>query len=294
MIERVTQPSMMRSSLALLQGNLSSLTRLQTQLSTGKTFTKPSDDPAAAVDSLRIRNDQRANAQYTRNVSDGIGWLGTIDSALSGSNALMRRVRDLTVLGSNTGTMNPEAREAIATELEVLADGLRTQANASYLGRSVFAGTSDATEAFDATGAWQGIPASTVERRIDADTTVRVDADGSAVFGAGAGSVFALVQQVADDLRAGAPVAAHLGAIDARMDAMLTEAATVGARYNQLERAQQDLTAGAQTLATRLSGVEDIDLAGTMVELKLQEFAYNASLGATQRVLQPSLLDFLR
>jgi flagellar hook-associated protein 3 FlgL len=48
------------------------------------------------------------------------------------------------------------------------------------------------------------------------------------------------------------------------------------------------------SLASQLTGVEDVDLAETITELKLQEVAYNASLSATQRVLQPSLLDFLR
>jgi flagellar hook-associated protein 3 FlgL len=30
------------------------------------------------------------------------------------------------------------------------------------------------------------------------------------------------------------------------------------------------------------------------MELKMQEVAYQAALGATSRVIQPSLLDFLR
>lgn len=294
MIERVTQPSMQRQSLALLQGHLSRLSELHTQLSTGKAFTKPSDDPAATVDSMRIRTDQRATAQHARNISDGVGWLDTVDSALSGSTALMRRARDLTVQAGNIDVMSPAAREAIAAELDATAEALRTQANATYLGRSVFAGTSDAVAAFDATGAWQGTTGSTVERRIDGASTVRVDSDGAAVFGDGPTSAFALLQQIATDLRAGNPVASQLNAIDARMGSMLREVAAVGARYNQLLTAQQDVQARTVTLQTRLTGVEDVDLAETVVQLKLQEVAYNASLGATERILQPSLMDFLR
>lgn len=294
MLERVTQPSMQRQSLALLQGHLSRLSELQTQLSTGKAFTKPSDDPAATVDSMRIRTDQRATAQHARNISDGVGWLDTVDSALSGSTALMRRARDLTVQAGNIDIMSPAAREAIAAELDATAEALRTQANATYLGRSVFAGTSDAVAAFDATGAWQGTAGGTVERRIDGASTVRVDSNGAAVFGDGPTSAFALLQQIATDLRAGNPVASQLNAIDARMGSMLQEVAAVGARYNQLLTAQQDVQARTVTLQTRLTGVEDVDLAETVVQLKLQEVAYNASLGATQRILQPSLMDFLR
>ena len=39
---------------------------------------------------------------------------------------------------------------------------------------------------------------------------------------------------------------------------------------------------------------ENVDLAKAMVDLQLQEVAYQASLATTARVLQPSLIDFLR
>jgi flagellar hook-associated protein 3 FlgL len=44
----------------------------------------------------------------------------------------------------------------------------------------------------------------------------------------------------------------------------------------------------------QLSEVEGVDLPATMVELQLQEVAYQAALGATARVIQPTLVDFLR
>ena len=47
-------------------------------------------------------------------------------------------------------------------------------------------------------------------------------------------------------------------------------------------------------LATSLSDVENADLPKTVVDLQMQQVAYQAALGATARVMQPSLLDFLR
>jgi flagellar hook-associated protein 3 FlgL len=294
MIERATQQSLNRSSLALLQANLGRMSRLQTQMSSGKAFSKPSEDPAGTMDAMRIRADQRANAQHARNVSDGIGWLSTTDNALTTSTALLRRARDLTVEGANTGALGAASREALAAELDSTAEGLRGQANTKYLGRSVFAGTSDAAAAFDASGAFQGVAGSSVERRIADAATVRVDSDGAAVFGNGAGSVFDLLHQIASDLRAGQDVIVHLDALDGRMKTLLAQIADVGARYSRLETAQEDIETRTVALATQLTGVEDVDLAETISELKLQEVAYSASLAATQRVLQPSLLEFLR
>jgi flagellar hook-associated protein 3 FlgL len=50
------------------------------------------------------------------------------------------------------------------------------------------------------------------------------------------------------------------------------------------------------TLDTKsaLSDVEDVDVASAIVDLQMQQVAYQASLGATARVIQPSLLDFLQ
>ena len=40
--------------------------------------------------------------------------------------------------------------------------------------------------------------------------------------------------------------------------------------------------------------IENVDLAEATIQLKMQEVGYQAALGATSRVIQPSLLDFLR
>ena len=76
-----------------------------------------------------------------------------------------------------------------------------------------------------------------------------------------------------------------------RVTAGLTE---IGARTVRSEAAVQ--SAGDSTLRLKgsLSEIENTDLPKATMELQLQEVAYQASLAATARVLQPSLVDFLR
>lgn len=302
MINRVTHVTAQRSSLANLQLNLSKMTDLQQRMSGGKVITKPSDDPAGTASVLRMRGDQRATQQFARNADDGIGWLTTVDSSLQTAVGNLRLARNLTVQGASTGTSSPVTREAIATELEGLRDALLEQANTSYLGRSVYAGTSDAGAAYTVTVAgdgtrsyaWTGSDTGSVERRIGPATTVRADGDGKAIFGDGATSVFALIDTIAAEVRAGTAVGPRLNDIDTRMTTMLGELADVGTRYGQLTTAQKSTAAALSELKGQISAVEDIDLAEVIVELESQEVAYQAALGATSRVLQPSLLDFLR
>lgn len=305
MISRVTQQSAQRSVLANMQKNLSAMAKLQEQASSGKKIAKVSDDPARASDSMSLRAERAATQQYTRNAQDGLSWLNVIDSSLTSTASMLRRARDLTVQGSNLGTMSAQAREAVAAEIDGIKAGIMEQANTQYLGRSVFAGTSSAGHAFEDTGtgyAFTGAAGTSVERRIAADVTVRVDADGASVFGDPTETnpaspnynVFVLLDDIANTLRTGGDPQSALNQLDTRIDAVLSTATTVGARTNQVESAISLTSYKSETLRTDISSVEDIDLAQTIMDLKLQEVAYQSSLNTSARVLQPTLLDFLR
>lgn len=299
MINRVTQQTVQRTTLNNMQNNLVRMADLQARMSSGKLITKVSDDPSATGRAMALRADKAASEQATRNAQDGIAWLATIDTATQGAVSALRRARDLTVQGASSGAMGPAAREALATEIDGIKDTMLDLANTSLQGRQVFAGTSGDGVAFDdgTTGtpyAWHGIPGATVERRLSPDATVRVDADGVAVFGQGATSVFALLDNIAADLRGTAEVSTRLGEIDTRLDGMLSQLSNVGIRYKQIADTQTVIAAKLQDTASSISGIEDIDLAETIMELKMQEVAYQGALGATARVLQPTLMDFLR
>ena len=295
-ITRVTHQMAQRTSLANLQTNLSAMAKLQGQASSLKRIEKASDDPSATAQALRLRSEERSNTQFHRNADDGMNWLNTIDTALITTSSYLLRARDLTVQGANEGAMSPVAREAIAVELEGLRDSLLAQANTNLMGRTVFAGNSDAGVAFTTgAGAYNFTGGSgSVERRVATETTVRVDADGAGVFGEGANSVFALLDTIAADLRAGNPINTHIGSLDTHKDNVLREAATIGSRTNQVTATQRAITDRGLTLKGSISALEDVDLAATLIDLQVQEVAYKAALGATSRVLQPTLLDYLR
>jgi flagellar hook-associated protein 3 FlgL len=294
MIPRVTESAMTQSAMRHLQANLSQLARLQEQATSQRAFSAPSDDPAAAATALLVHAQQQRNTQYARNVDDGLAWVTTVDTALSSSTALLRRARDLTVQGANDGALDATAKESIAVELEGIRSELLAQANTTLLGRTVFAGTSDAGVAFDAAYGYTGTAGSEVVRRVSDGVTVRVDADGAAVFGTGSDSVFALLDTVVADLRAGVNVGGHLTAIDDRMTAMLGAQGAVGARQSQIERAKEAAVDNSVSLEARRAAVEDVDSVEVLVRLQAQELVYRSALAVTGRVLQPSLMEFLR
>lgn len=293
MIQRTPTGLMVQAALTRLDAARGELARATDRAGSQRAITLPSDDPSGTAQAMRIRAAVAANQQHARNIADANGWLATVDNALAATTDILHRVRDLTLQGANEGSMSATAREALAVELEGLATDLLAQANTRFLGRSVFAGTSDAAAAFDASFTSAGTGAA-VERRIAEGTTVRVDADGTTVFGDGATSVFALVHTIAADLRAGVSVQPHLSALDGWREGVLAQQAATGAQQTQVMRAEELNMADAVTLETERSGVEDVDLAEAIMQLELQRTTYQAALAVTSRVLQPTLMDYLR
>ncbi len=302
MLGRVTQQTIQASSLRNLQANLSRMATLQAQMSSGTKLNLPSDDPSATSEVMRLNASSRQLDQFGRNASDGTSWLTTIDTALSSTTSALQRARDLTVQGGD-GAYGTTSRQALATEIAGIRDDLLKQANTTFLGRTVFAGTSNAGAAYTVgtdpvTGAptytFTGTAGSSVQRQVGTDTKVRVDSDGSTVFGNGATSVFATLDRIASTLNAGGDPTAQLAELDTHLDAITNEAASVGSRQRVLDAATSDLTSASQTVKTQTSGLQDIDLAEVIMQLKSQEVAYQGALGATGRVLQPTLMDFLK
>ncbi|WAP51681.1 flagellar hook-associated protein FlgL [Arthrobacter sp. ATA002] len=295
MITRTTNQTLARSAQQNLQANMSRMAKLQEQVSSSTAITRPSDNPAGTADALKVRAEIRANAQYSSNISDADGWLTTVDSALDNTTDLLRRIKDLALRGASAG-LSPANKDAVASELEGLKQDLLKEANTTFAGRNVFAGNSDAKGAFTVEGS-EYVHHGTgtgVMRRVDGGAPVRVDADGAAVFGTGPASVFALVDSLAKDLRSGADLTEHLVAIDARANTVLSRHTEVGVRHAGVLKARDTNLDQTVSLEARRSGIEDLDTAKVILDLKLQELSYQTALSVTARALQPTLMDFLR
>ena len=311
MIGRVTSQQLAYGAQQTINGSKARLAVLNAQASSGVALTKPSDDPTGTAAALRIRSNIAANTQYATNIADGTAWLSTADTALSASEDLIRKAGDLTIQAGNSGTSSASSREAIATQLEGIKADLLSQANTKYLGRSVFAGDSDASAAFAADGTYNGTAGSGVQRRISGNETVTVSADGAAAFGtpgtggAAGTSVFAKIDTIVAALRSSsydtdtsstgpqATVTAGITALQTSLSTMTAAHATVGSNYSRLDAAKTLTSNTATTLETQRSNVEDIDTTKVLLDLKTQELAYQTALQVTASTIQPTLMSFL-
>jgi flagellar hook-associated protein 3 len=85
-----------------------------------------------------------------------------------------------------------------------------------------------------------------------------------------------------------------IGSLDKSIEHLLTSRATAGARGIRLDTTAQRLTNQELDFTSLLADVEDIDLPTAVTQLSTYENGYQAALMAAGRIIQPSLMDFLK
>lgn len=300
MISRMTSAGQSQAMLARLSDARQSLSQSQQQIASGKRIESVSDAPADAVAAMDHRARLARVNQLSRNADAGSTWLNQVDQALTSVNTQLVTART-SVVQAASGANDAVARQAVANQLLAIRDALLGTANTSLGGRPVFGGTSSSPVAYDASGTYQG-DGGQVTMPVAPGVTMTLNATGPAVFGTANpgdpanGDVFQLLTTLAAAANAGDTTTLNTGLtrLDAAISRAQTVQAQVGARAKQLEDLQEASKLSVQQLSSSISKLEDVDIAQATIEMKNRELAYQAALQVSARVIQSSLMDFLR
>ncbi|WP_046174672.1 flagellar hook-associated protein FlgL [Domibacillus indicus] len=301
---RVTQSMLSGNSLKNLQSSLLRLDKLNTQVSTQKKITKPSDDPVVAMKGIVYRRSLSEVEQYQRNFSEAYNWIENSDSALDKAKLALDRIRELTVEVSND-TYDAEQRAAASAEINQLKEHLVGISNTKFNDQYLFNGTKTITQPFTSTGAINGtLSTGKVEIELSNGVMVQVNTDVSSVFGdrnsiGGTGeSVFKtiddLINTLEDDQKAGIDITSYLDKLDIHISANTTARAEIGARFNRIELMEARIAEQKIVSSRIMSENEDVDFEQVVTELTTQETVHKAALSVASRIIQPTLIDYLR
>lgn len=282
------------------------LSRLQTQIATGRAFSAPEENPVAAGAVMRLQNDLARGEQFTRNLHDGKTQLQLSDAALGDVQGAAIRAKGLILSQVDDGA-DPGTREATAAEVEQMIQELVSIGNRKVEGRYLFAGHPTKTAPFtrDGNGVRYAGDRGQIKLEISEGVTEQVNVNGVDAFGALSSQVAGYVDlnpamtsaTLLSDLRAGSGVQAGkiritdgLGG-DSTVD--LTTARTVGDVITRVGAASVGVTAsvfnsgGATSIRLTKAGanltVTEVNGGSTASHLGILQSAAGATLTGTDR-----------
>ncbi len=181
---RVSEASMREAWLRSLGATQSQLARTQNQISTGLRFSKPSEDPVGAVQSLDLTRALAENSQYSRNADMAGNRLGAEETTLASVGNVLQRLHELAV-EANNATQTNDTRSGIASEVrEALGTLIQLANTKDGSGNYLFAGFSGLTQPFNLVGGTVVYSGDQGQRQIQIGASRQLaDSDsGTAVF----------------------------------------------------------------------------------------------------------------
>lgn len=295
---RVTNNMLISNMMRNLNSSLKRMQRVHNQMSSGKRFSMPSEDPVGVAKSLKVRADLNENVQFKKNADDALSWLETTETALMQIKEVLQRARELAVQGAN-GVLSPEDCQKIAEEVVQLRDQLVSLGNSTYAGKHIFAGykTNQAPVGLNPDGSlnYAG-DLGQIMYQVGVSDILQGNMTAREIFEPGGKDLFADMQDFIDALNIGdtGTVGGIIGDIDVHMENILAKVAETGAKVNRMKLVVNRLEDDYLNFNKLLSQNEDADMAEVITRLKSEENVYMAALAGGARIIQPTLVDFLR
>ena len=297
---RVTQSMLSNNMLRNLNTNYGKMSKLQEQINSGSKITRPSDDPVVAVKGMAYRIELDKVTQYQRNIGEAHTWLDTTDEALGQVGEALKRVQELTVQAAND-TNTSEDRQKIDEEIKQIKEQLRDLANTKVGDNYIFSGThtneplykDDALNTAVTTGATKPFKLNVFD-----GISIQVNTPGKEIFE----KVDKFMGELTGLLSSGATgsdIGAKLGdgattELGGLYETVLAARAGVGARQNRIEMMENRLDIQEVNVTKQMSENEDTDYAKTITEMTTAESIHQASLSVGAKIIQQTLVDFIR
>ncbi|WNL38501.1 flagellin [Halomonas sp. PAMB 3232] len=238
------------------QNNLSKsqgmLAQAQERLSSGLRINSASDDAAGQAIANKMTAQIKGMDQASRNASDGISLVQTMEGGLDQINDNLQRIRELAVQGAND-TNTDDDRAAIETEInERLAEIDRVAGSNNFNG----------TNLLNASGSLSiQVGSNTDVEDVINVKTVDATVSGLGLTGASGGIVAGTTFTAASGAGAHTSFQSLIDAVDTATKTLDTNRATLGATLNRFDSVIDNLATTSTNLSEARSRIEDADYA---------------------------------
>ena len=161
------------------------LAKTQQQISSGRRFATPADDPVAAARVVQLNQELALRDQYRKNIEQVSSQLELEDSVLGQVTDVLQRIRELTVQAGD-GVLTQQDRVSLATEIATRTDELLGLMNSrTATGEYLFAGSRGQTQPFQRNSAGEVVFAGDQSQRrvqITASSSLAINDSGRRLF----------------------------------------------------------------------------------------------------------------
>jgi flagellar hook-associated protein 3 FlgL len=314
-----------RDSISRSRGRMENL---QLQSSTLKKLNSPSDDPVGAAKVLETRTDKVNNDQFQMNAKMAEAFLNNSEHAVSELADIVVRAKEIAIGQSSGASSNAESRLGVAEEVAQLYQQAVAAANRRIGDRYLFGGHRTNHTPVDPDGRYQGDEGQMMVE-VGRDVFISTNVPGIEVFNTIPKSsldskqkhelystprapasemnhseeeqkenvnVFDELQNLRISLLTGDldGIRSTLERFDAVHGQLTSIRAKIGARVQGLQNTIQSLERHTVTNAELASSLEDADMAQVMSDLAKEETVFRSALSSSHKLIQPTLLDFLK
>ncbi len=303
---RVTQSMLSNNMLLNLNNSYGKMSKLQDQITSGSKITRPSDDPVVAVKGMGYRRDLGRVEQYTRNMNEVNNWLDTSDESLNQVGEQMKRVRELVIQAAND-TNTPDERAKAKAEIDQIRQQLQDVANTKVGDRYIFSGTKTGQPLFiNGTLNNANVNSEDVKIEVYEGIEMKVNTAGVDLFKS-VDDMMSKISGLLDPnripLATSEEISSTLGGVTSNSttddittmhNKILEAQADVGARQNRVELMENRLSIREISVTKQLSNNEDVDYSKAITEMVTSESIHQAALSVGAKIIQQSLVDFIR
>jgi flagellar hook-associated protein 3 FlgL len=291
---RITQAATYLNFLRDLQLTQERTAQAQAKVTTGKRFSRPSEDPAATTDVLRLSAENLEAVQFQNNLASASSRLQAADSVLDGVENMVERIRNLALQSLS----NPETAKLYTTEIHGLRDQILSAANTSHQGVFIFGGTVTNTPPFtkaaDSSVTYDG-NSTPLSFQVSRTMTLQAQIPGDQIF-TGSVDIFSAINDVEQAMQDGDAdaIRAKVQVIEDYFDVLSTARGHLGSTINLADQLTSEYTSSGLARAKELDQVQSANMAQAISELTLSQTSLQTTLAVGARLSQLSLLDYLK
>ena len=309
---RITDSSMIRNHMYDTQQSLQRRDALNRQLDSGKQINRVSDDPHKAIKIMNLNNEIKYTEKYNQNIDETVGWMNNTDSSLEEVGNILGEIKT-NLLKVGNGTYSDEEIKAIHAEVNEKIKELGESLNTSQGDRHMFSGT-EVDEVPVSFEEKDGVVTLKLNPTINNKDLKAEISDGITVdYNISAKEIFENdgknyldqinnLSKLMNDISNGKDVEKNkkelLGTVKDDIDKLFNHSVntrtTFGVRVNTAEKIKDFNDENILNMKGVLSLEQDVDHINKFIELKSAEMLYNVSIQVGSKLIQPSIMDYLR